>query len=130
MAPVISDTSPADLLARFRGPVTDARHTYPERLHFEVRDAQGGEWLIATWESAWSPPDPASLHGKTVTSADQDPSGRLAIGFSDGSCFEVIPDHEGTDDDIQAWELFTPEGLVLHYGPAGRWRLARASDPC
>jgi hypothetical protein len=129
-APVIPDTSPAELLARFRGPVTDSRPTYPERLHLEVKDSDGGEWLFATWESVWSPSDPAALLGRTVASADFDSSGKLTIGFSDGTCFEVAPDHEGSHDDIEAWELFTPEGLVLIYGPRKRWQLCRAGDPC
>ncbi len=128
---VIPDISPADLLARFRGPVLDARLTYPERVHFEVKDVHGGEWCLATWDADYLPSDPEVLHGKTVVSADlEDRSGTLSIGFSDGSAFRVIPDPYEPGDELEHWELFTPEGLVLHYGPGSRWRLARGSDPC
>jgi hypothetical protein len=41
----------------------------------------------------------------------------------------VIPDHEEAADDIEAWQLFTPDGLVLNYGPRGDRRLKRAADP-
>jgi hypothetical protein len=131
MAVVIPDISPADLLARFRGPVLDSRPTYPERVHLEVRDAHGGKWCLATWWADYSPADPAALLGKTVTNADlKGPSGDLTIGFSDGSAFKVISVPREPGDDIETWELFTPEGLVLAYGPEDQWQLCRASDPC
>jgi Family of unknown function (DUF6188) len=129
MAVVIPYTFPTDLLGRFRGRVFQARPAYPEVLHFKVRDAAGGEWWFGTQEAEWSPTDPDGLLDKTVVGADLDESsGTLTIGFSDGSEFTVLPDHEGADDDLEAWELFTPEGLVLTYGPRGRWQLGRTDD--
>ena len=131
MAVVIPDISPADLLARFRGPISDPRPTYPERLHFEVEDADGGEWTFATWDAEYSPSDPDALRGKTIVSVDLDkPSGDLTVGFSDGSTFRVVAIPYPPEDEVENWQLFTPEGLVLNYGPAGCWRLKRAGDPC
>jgi hypothetical protein len=130
MPVVIPDISPADLLARFRGPVLDARPTYPERVHLEVKDVHGGKWSLATWDADYSPSDPEVLLGKTVVSADlEGRSGNLTIGFSDGSTFRVISDLYEPGDDVENWDLFTPEGLVLVYGPGDRWKLARGSDP-
>jgi hypothetical protein len=129
MALAIPDTTPADLLARVRGPVKDSRLTYPERVHFEVTDAGGGLWCLATWESEYSPADPEELNGKTVVDIDLDAAGRLAVHFSDTSRFEVVPVPDDGDDAILSWELFTPDGWVLIYGPWGLWRWIRADQP-
>jgi hypothetical protein len=131
MAFVTSGTSPAELMRRFRGRVTKAGLTYPERGRLQVTDAEGGLWRFATWEADYSPTDPEGLAGKTVVSADLDePGGKLTIGFSDGTTFTVTPIPDEEDDAIENWELFTPEGLVLSYGPWGRWQLGKATDPC
>jgi hypothetical protein len=130
MSIVIPDTSPAGLLARIRGPVRDARLTYPERARFEVMDAHGGLWLLATWEAEYSTADPEELNDKTVVRADLDDRSRvLTIGFSDGTSFKVTPIPDDDEDAIENWELFTPEGHVLRYGPWGRWHLSKATDP-
>jgi hypothetical protein len=130
MAVLIPDTSPADLLDRFRGPISSPRLAYPDVLHFDVEDVEGGEWWFSTQEAEWSPSDPAALRGGTIVSADLDKaSGRLTIGLSGGSTLRVLPDHEGKDDDIEAWQLFTPDGLVLNYGPGERWELKAADEP-
>jgi hypothetical protein len=130
MSIVIPETSPADLLARVRGSVKDARLTYPERVRFEVMDAHGGLWLLATWEAEYSPADPEELNGKTVVSAHlDDRSLVLTIGFSDGTSFTVTPIPDDDEGAIENWELFTPEGQVLRYGPWGRWHLGNATDP-
>jgi hypothetical protein len=130
MAIVTPDTSPTDLMSRFRGHVTAAEMAYPERARLEVTDAEGGLWRLGTWDADYSPADPEVLNGKTVTSMDLDPSsGVLEVGFSDGTGFTAIP-FPIPDDDMENWELFTPEGLVLSYGPRGRWQLGKATDPC
>lgn len=130
MSLVTQNTSPADLLGRVRGPVKDARLTYPERVHLEVTDAVGGVWCLATWEAAYSPADPEELNGKTVVSTDLDDRSKvLTIGFSDGTCFTVTPIPDEEDDAIENWELFTPDDLLLSYGPWGRWKLGSADDP-
>jgi hypothetical protein len=128
---VIPDTFPTELLSRFRGLIVDARPAYPEVLHLKVKDAEGGEWWFTTQEAQWSPADPEALLHKTIISADVDgDSGELTVGFSDGSAFRVTPDHEGAFDDLEAWELFTPERTILSFGPRGRWLLGRADNLC
>ncbi len=131
MATVTSDTSPAALLDRFRGTVTMSGLTYPDRAAIDVADAEGGEWHLTTWWANYSPADPEVFGGKAVVSADLgEPPGTLTVGFSDGTTFVVTPVPDEEDDAIENWELFTPEGLVLTFGPRGRWQLSRASDPC
>ena len=130
MALVTPDTSPADVLAGVRGLVTEARLTYPERVHLPVIDAEGGRWFLATWEASYLPADPDELNGKIVVSAVLDESSRvLTIGFSDETDFTVTPIPDDEDDAIENWELFTPNGLLLTYGPWGRWHLGKATDP-
>jgi hypothetical protein len=130
MAIVTSDTSPAKLLGRFRGPVTKSCLTYPERVRLEVTDTDGGLWRLGTWDADYSPSDPDVLSGKTVVRASLDErSGVLTVGFSDDTVFTATP-IPVEDDDVENWELFTPERLVLTYGPRGRWQLGSADDPC
>lgn len=129
MTPVTPDASAAALLNRFRGPVIDARLTYPERAAMDVEDATGGKWHLTTWWAEYSPTDPATLGGKTVVSADLGPPpGKLTVGFSDGTAFTVTPVPDEADDAIENWELFTPEGLVLIFGPRERWQVIEAGS--
>jgi hypothetical protein len=130
MSTVKADTSPAALLRRFRGRVTKARLTYPERAAINLEDDEGGNWYLATWGADYSPADPEVFSGKTVTSVDIGVRpGRLTIGFSDRTCFTICPLTDEEHNTIENWELFTPEGMVLTYGPRGRWQLGSADDP-
>lgn len=128
MSNLTHDTSPADLLARVRGPITTARVTYPERIRLEVADGEGDPWRLATWDVDYSPSDPEPLIGKIVvdTSLD-DLSGTLILSFSDRTRFTATPTPDGGDD-VEYWELFTPEALVLTYGPIGQWQLGTADE--
>ncbi len=128
---VKSDISPMAILGGFRGFVARARLTYPERAALDVTDVKGGEWHLTTWWSDYTPADPEVFDGKTVVSADLgDPEGKLTVGFSDGTDFTVTPVIDEGDDAIENWQLFTPDGRILTYGPKGRWQLGKASDPC
>jgi hypothetical protein len=132
MALVIPDISPDELLSRFRGPVTKAHPAYPETIQVQVTDAGGGKWWFVTWDAGYSPSDPEALVGRAVIGADFDePTGRLTVALSDGSFFEArpAPQEDETPDDPAYWQLFTPEGLVLNWGPCRRWKLKRAGDP-
>ncbi|MBS1894470.1 MAG: hypothetical protein JST59_24480 [Actinobacteria bacterium] len=130
MAIVSSDTSPAQLLARFRGPVTDTYPLYPERIGIEVRDTQGETWRLVTCDAEYSPSDPETLVGKTVESTALHEDGKLVVGFSDGTDFTATPVPDEEEDDIENWSLFMPERRVLVFGPHGRSRVVSATDPC
>jgi hypothetical protein len=128
---VIPDISPAELLSRLRGQIFQANYGYPEVMQFKLRDEQGGEWWMATFEAGYSPSDPEALRGKTVVRADlEERSGDLTIGFSDGSAFRIVADPEERDDFYESWSLLTPDGLALNYGPGDHWKLSLAGDPC
>lgn len=133
MAPtVIPDVSPTELLARLRGQIFKANRAYPETIQFKLRDAEGGEWWLATQWADYSPSDPVDILGKVVVDASLDErSGNLTLAFSDGSEFRVIArPQEEPGDDLEHWDLFTPEGLVLVWGPDANRQVKRAHDPC
>ncbi|MBS1889463.1 MAG: hypothetical protein JSU06_19975 [Actinobacteria bacterium] len=130
MPTVISEVSPLDLLARFRGPVVSSRPGYPEVLLLKVEDAEGEEWWFSTFHAEYSPSDPDLFAGKVVVGANLDVrSGVLTIRFSDASELSVvpIPAEDGEPDDLESWHLISPDGLVLDYGPGERWVLRRGT---
>ena len=92
MTAVIAELSPVDLLARFRGEVVCSRPAYPDVLQLHVRDAKGDLWRFLTFEATFVPPTPDVFVGMIVVAADIDlPSGKVKIGFSDGSSLGVVP---------------------------------------
>jgi hypothetical protein len=129
---VIPNISPTELLSRMRGRIFRANPAYPETIQFRLHDADGGEWWLATQWADYSPSDPAEILGKVVVDAHLDErTGNLTFDFSDGTDFKVIAlPQEEPGDDLEHWDLFTPEGLVLVWGPDANWQLKRATDPC
>lgn len=125
------DASPANVLRSMRGPIVDARKAYPDVLHVEVRDSAGELWHLATQDAEWLPADPAELVGHTVEDAEIDrDSGELRCKLSSGAVFVVRPDSDReVDDDPPYWELITPGGVFLEFGPGVRWRISGADDP-
>ncbi len=63
---VLLDASPVNVLRSMRGSIVDARVTYPQVLHVEIRDSAGGLWLLATQDAEWSPTDLSKLAGRSV----------------------------------------------------------------
>jgi hypothetical protein len=65
------------------------------------------------------------------TTLNEEPSKNPIVTFPDeASMFAAtttLPDE--VDDNYETWQLFTPDGLVLNYGPGDHWRLKKASDP-
>ncbi|HEX2071466.1 MAG TPA: hypothetical protein VHF90_07445 [Thermoleophilaceae bacterium] len=120
------DRSPANLLADFRGVVVAAEIAFPDVLHVEVRDEAERIWKLATQDAHWSPDDPEALIGRSVVGAAIDePGGRLRCGLSDGSELVVVPTAMDDKDDPPNWELITPYGVALEFGPGMRWQIAR-----
>lgn len=130
MSAVSLDTSPIHLLARFQGLVVATRLPHSRRTYLEVVDAEGGTWRLTSWSTASLSTDAEDDNGKTAMGAIfDDRSEVLKVNFSDGSFFTLTPIPDDADDAVENWEIFTPEGLVLAYGPHGRWLLGRADDP-
>jgi len=99
-------------------------------LHVEVQDPNGGHWKLATQDADWSPSDPSQLIGHLVEDADLDENtGELRLALSGGSSFNVVPGEQEAEDDPPSWKLFTPESLVLVFGPGGQWQFNRADEP-
>jgi len=131
MATVVDlDASPTTVLRSMRGSIVDARIAYPDVLHVEVHDSGGGIWRLATQDAEWSPSDPAQLVGRSIDDADIDEeSGELRCRLSDGSVLDIKPTAAEAEDDSPYWELISPAGVVLEFGPGVRWQISSADAP-
>lgn len=124
---VALDASPLNVLRSMRGQIVDARIAYPEVLHVAVKDSAGELWRLATQDAEWSPADPAELVGRSVDDADIDAeTGELRCKLSDGALLDVKPASREAEDDPPNWELITPGGVVLEFGPGVRWQIGSA----
>ncbi|HVC07537.1 MAG TPA: hypothetical protein VND98_08150 [Solirubrobacterales bacterium] len=124
---VALSASPTTILGALRGQIVDAHIGYPQVLHVEVRDEVGGLWRLATQDAEFSPPVPDDLRGKTLEEATIDPiTVELRCRLSDGNQLVVVPAADEGDDDLPDWELITPDGIVLEFGPGLRWQVASA----
>jgi hypothetical protein len=113
-----------------RGPIVDARIAYPDVLHVEVRDSRGGIWCLATQDAEFLPADTGQLVGRSIDDADIDEeSGELRCRLSDGSVLDIKPGAAETEDDPPYWELISPAGVVLEFGPGVRWQISGADAP-
>lgn len=119
------DSSPANVLPEFRGLIVAAQIAFPDVLHVEVRDAKGEVWKLATQDARWSPRDPDELTGRSITGAAIEPgTGNLRCDLSDGSTLVVTSESAAAKDDPPNWELITPSGIALEFGPGMRWQIA------
>jgi len=127
---VAEKASLASLLRSLRGEIVDARPAYPEILHVEIRDFDGDLWLLATQDAEWSPADPAALVGQTIEGSEIDEkTGELRCHLASGAVFAVQPAEQEAPDDPCNWELITPGGVALEYGPGTRWQISDANAP-
>jgi hypothetical protein len=130
MATVIAqEASLSNLLGSIRGEIVGARLGYPEVLHLEIRDFDGDLWSLVTQDANWSPDDFAALVGQDIERADVDESGELRCQLSGGSVLVVEPTDRESDDDPPHWELVTPGGVMLEFGPGARWQISSADAP-
>lgn len=127
---VALDASPANVLRSMRGSIVDARIAYPDVLHIEVRDSLGDLWRLATQDAEWLPADPDQLVGRSIDDVAIDgETGELRCVLSDGSVLDVRPAVTEAEDDPPNWELVTPAGIVLEFGPGFRWQISGADRP-
>jgi hypothetical protein len=127
---VALDASPTTVLRSMRGPIVDARMAYPEILQVQVRDSGGGIWRLSTQDAEWSPSDPTQLLGLSIDDADIDEeSGELRCRLSNGSVLDIRPAAPEANDDPPNWELISPGGIVLEFGPGVRWQISGADAP-
>jgi len=126
---VTLDTSPLNVLRSMRGSIVGARIAYPEVLHVEIKDSAGELWRLATQDAEWSPPDPLELVGRSVKDADIDEkTGELRCQLSGDLLLDVKPTAREAEDDPPNWELITPGGIVLEFGPGVRWQIGSADS--
>jgi hypothetical protein len=122
--------------------VLAARTSYGDelQLHFgrprpyripQLADRPRGEWVLTTRASPWrldGAADVAALVGSRVARvALSFPDLELRITF-DGELAFAIPVNEESDG-LAAWELFTPDALVLTAGPGRCWSVSKDTSP-
>ncbi len=131
MATVVAlDVSPSSVLRAMRGSIVAARVAYPDVLHVEVRDSKGDLWRLATQDAEWSPSDPDQLTGRSIEAADIDEqSGELRCKLSDDSVLDIKPAAVENEGDPPYWEVISPVGVVLEFGPGVRWQISSADAP-
>ena len=131
MASVVAlDASPRTVLRSLHGAIVDARIAYPDVLHVEVKDSDGDVWELATQGADWSPRDPQLMIGLSLEGANIDEaSGEMRFSLSDGSALKLSPFRFEAADDPPNWEVITPNGLVLEFGPGLRWQISSADAP-
>jgi hypothetical protein len=113
-----------------RGSIVAARVAYPHVLHVEIRDSKGDLWRLATQDAEWSPSATAQLIGRSIEAADIDEkSGELRCKLSGGSVLDIKPAAVKQEGDPPYWELITPAGIVLEFGPGVRWQISSAETP-
>ena len=123
------EASLSSVLSSMRGEIVDARLGYPDVLHLEIRDRDRDLWRFATQDADWSPEDPAALVGQDIEGADVSDSGELRCRLSEGSVLVVTPPDRKSVDDPPHWELITPGGVMLEFGPGARWQISNADVP-
>jgi hypothetical protein len=70
------------------------------------------------------------LIGLSIEDASIDEkSGELRCALSDGSLLDIKPAEAEAEDDPPYWELISPAGLVLEFGPGVRWQISGADAP-
>ncbi len=127
---VALSTSPASAMNSMRGLIVDAKLGYPQVLHLAIQDPEGRLWQFATQDAEWSPGDPKQLIDRSIEDAKIEPSsGALRLQLSDGTVFEVRPSDVEEKDDPPYWELLTPFGQVLEFGPGIHWQINEADQP-
>ena len=123
------EASLSSVLSSMRGEIVDARLGYADVLHLEIRDRDRDLWRFATQDADWSPGDPAGLVGQDMEKADVSDSGELRCQLSGGSVLMVTPPDRKSADDPPHWELITPGGVMLEFGPGARWQISNADVP-
>lgn len=111
-------------LQSLRGRVTEACFGYPDALLLDIEDDEGRKWAFTTLDSDWQPHDPELLVGRTLrrTSLNLD-EGVLALQFGDALILTVTAGKFESWSDPPYWEILTPDGQTVEYGPGPSWRV-------
>ncbi len=131
MAPGVGTATPlGPLFTSITGSIESVRATYPDSLSLDIRDRYGNTWQLSILDSRWSPLDTNSLEGKQVQGAVlAERTGQLDLELSDGTVFRISPNPIESADDPPNWDLITPNGWAVEYGPGPTVRVQRADAP-
>jgi hypothetical protein len=126
----VLNKAPTEIAIWMQGTIASAQIAHPDVLHVEFLDPTGDRWFLATQDAEWSPADPTKLVGRSIESTDLDPgSGTLQLGLSEGVKLVITPAARDSDDDPPNWELFSPNGGAIEFGPGLRMSLRSSESP-
>lgn len=126
----VLNKAPTEIAIWMQGTIANAQIAHPDVLHIEFLDPAGERWFLATQDAEWSPTDPAQLVGHSIESTDLDPaSGTLRLRLSGGLELAITPGARESDDDPPNWELFSPNGGAIEFGPGFLISLRSSESP-
>jgi hypothetical protein len=123
------DASLSNLLGALRGEIVKAGLGHPDVLHVEIRDLDGDRWNLVTQDAEWQPANPADLVGQVIEKAEVSMEGKLRCQLAGGAVLAVKPAKSASEGDPPYWELITPGGAALEFGPGARWQISSADAP-
>lgn len=92
-----------------------------------TRRANSGDSPLRT-RSGRRPILPSWWVGRWTMPISTGETGELRCKLSDGSLLDVKPAAREAEDDPPTWELITPGGVVLEFGPGVRWQIGSADS--
>ncbi|HZJ29732.1 MAG TPA: hypothetical protein VFD37_07075 [Solirubrobacterales bacterium] len=118
------DISLQSLLDSMRGEIVEARIGHPEVLLIDIIDSVGGRWQLMTQDAEWEIGDPESLVGRRVLKvALDDRAWKLRLELAGEDALVITPGEHLSSSDPPNWEVITPEGSLVEFGPGAQWRI-------
>lgn len=93
-------------------------------------------WKFMTQDAEWEPKDAVGLLGRRVCGADlNDRTWELRLELQEGGVVTIWPgESPGVGERRSAegppfWEVITPAGSLVEFGPGFRWQVSDAGAP-
>lgn len=124
---LIVDKSLGDYLAEMRGRIVLSAVGYPDSIHLHVKDGDGQTWKFFTWDADWVPSTPEEFAGRILEDAKLDQrTGVVRLRFDQGRQLVITPGEYENVDDPPYWQILTPDGQSIKYGPGPSWHVSDA----
>lgn len=126
------DRSLGEYLANMRGRIVLSAIGYSDSIHLHVKDGEGQTWRFCTWDADWEPSVPDEFAGRKLEAVELDRrSGVMKLRFDQGRQLVITPGEYEDVRDPPYWEILTPDGQSIEYGPGPSWHVsdARAQPP-
>jgi len=118
------------LFSAITGRITSVRNTFPDTPRIEIRDQHKNTWHLSVLDSSLSSSGTEFLEGETVVETSlSERTGELVFNLSNGSALTVSPNPIESRDDPPNWEVVTPNGWSIEFGPGPKVQIQRADVP-